>query len=87
MRKLIVILALLSSVGCTSGRTDDVLRAVGTWDVAHYGAEAYVNLTVDSASFEVPGWPSPIHVENLKLKVRVKLGKYGGDEILLDRID
>jgi hypothetical protein len=85
---VVCIIALYLLFGCTSGRTGDALQALGTWDVANYGGQVNLHLQVEKADFTLPQMPmSPIHVEGLVLMLHLKLGKYGGDELLLSKMD
>jgi hypothetical protein len=76
--KWLSVLTLVFILGaCTSGRTGEALQAIGTWDIANYGACAHVDIEVDKAEFTIPNLNVPMYVEGLDATIVVKIGKYG----------
>lgn len=76
IKRMCLAAILLFLIGCTSSRTGEALQAIGTWDVAAYGAYADVAIKADSANFTIPGVGVPMSVQGLDVIVKVKIGKY-----------
>ena len=86
--KLVVCIALLLLVaGCTSGRTDNALKALGTWDIASYGAQVNMHVQIEEADFTIPQIGVPMKVKGLVLILHLHIGKYDGDKIMLKKAE